>query len=166
MEGAPTTVKQRLAAAFTPGVRVLLAVLMLIIGLALAGGSYLESQETREIALNGVRTTADVVEAYEIRQDLRTISIDETIRFKIADGTQVEETITDCGDRKPELPGSQVQVKYARADPSMVQFAEPACQKVSDPTGFIRAGMVALAAGLLLLWSAWRARRRPAPAPV
>ena len=157
------TVKQRLAAAFTPGLRVLMASLLLVLGAALAGGSYLESQETQEIARSGVSTTADVIDAHVITRDFRPIEVDEKVRFKTGDGTVVEETITDCGDRQPEPPGTRVQVKYARTNPSAVQFAEPVCRKVSDPAPFIRAGLVVLALSVLLFWSAWRSRSRINP---
>ncbi len=89
-----------------------------------------------------------------------TPGVDEKVRFKTGDGTVVEETITDCGDRQPEPPGTRVQVKYARTNPSAVQFAEPVCRKVSDPAPFIRAGLVVLALSVLLFWSAWRSRSR------
>ena len=158
------TVRQRLAAAFTPALRFLLAGLLLIVGLALAGGSYLESLETQEIARDGVSTTADVVDAHVVTRNLQPMEVNEKVRFKTGDGTMVEENITDCGDRKPEPPGTRVQVKYARSNPSAVQFADLACRKVSDPTPFIRTGLVVLAASVLVFWSAWRSRRGQAAA--
>lgn len=102
---------------------------------------------------------ADVLEAHEIQRNFKTIQVDEKVRFTTADGRTVEETVTDCGDRKAEPPGAKVQVKYARSDPSAVQFADLACRKVSESTSFVIVGSFSLAAGALLLWNAWRAHR-------
>ena len=154
------TFRQRLGQNFTPGKRFMFAGLFFIIGFALTVGASGESRDTRLLEEEGVTTMADVLSANTVTRQLRVISVRERVRFTTAEGEVFEETITDCGSREIEPPGSTVEVRYAPSDPTAVQFADLECRAVSDATGFVIAGSICLVFSVLIVWSAFKARRR------
>ena len=106
-----TSYWQRVASQFPPGRRFLFAGLFFVLGFAMTVGPIAESQETRLLEEEGETVAAEVVSTNTRSQRLRIIEVSSRVRFSTASGETFEETITDCGSREPEAPGTVVEVR-------------------------------------------------------
>jgi hypothetical protein len=138
---------------------------LLVLGLALTVGPSSEAGEKEILDERGEIATATVQRSFIVETKLGPgvggKHVEEDVSFETYVGFPVAARLKDCDDRKPDPPGTEVEVVYdPEAPEEHVRFVDAACPEteISNALPFTIAGAMVLAIGYL--WWAIRWQRQ------